>query len=301
MNPSQKNRNSISHLIRYRDEIMSRVSDNTNIVGSMIGRKITKNEITDDVALTIFVKKKKHKSEMVKKDLIPREFKIEGKTIVSDVLQNKTVKDHAVLTYDGRSSGTLSCFGINTNGVYGVTCAHCLLGVDGIPSTPSEIQAYVDGQLTTVGNSVNLLYSSGLGTRLDYGFLDCGTFVITDPRMRSQVAKRRRARFVEKIGDLLGVEVRGESWQRDGVENSFERNGCIVGIMQQIGSMRSDLILSVKPPGTYAGDSGMLWRDYEGRIAGIHARGDVSTTGSIHCAAMFGKRAALGLGVDFVE
>lgn len=60
------------------------------------------------------------------------------------------------------------------------------------------------------------------------------------------------------------------------------------------------MVLQVQAPGTFHGDSGMLWLTQSGQAAAIHARGQAmpGLTGSPITTAMSAARAAGVLGVN---
>ncbi|GCF84020.1 hypothetical protein GSbR_06200 [Geobacter sp. SVR] len=106
--------------------------------------------------------------------------------------------------------------------------------------------------------------------------------------------------LVEDIHVLVGHRLKGISALNAPNANWQVREAQVLGVEAEALGERCDVVLSVLPPGTFRGDSGMLWLTQEGQAAAIHARGEVmpGIQGSSLTTAMSAKRAAMALGVQ---
>lgn len=77
------------------------------------------------------------------------------------------------------------------------------------------------------------------------------------------------------------------------------RTGVIVGIEQELQGVRCDYVIKVDLPGTFRGDSGMLWRNSAGMPVAIHAK--APGQGAEITAAMSAERAETWLGVEILS
>ncbi|MBK7617587.1 MAG: hypothetical protein IPJ08_25120 [Burkholderiales bacterium] len=76
----------------------------------------------------------------------------------------------------------------------------------------------------------------------------------------------------------------------------------VVGVEAVAMGERCDVVLNVDPPGTFRGDSGILWITQDGRAAALHARGEVmaGVHGSRLTSAMSANRVGDSLGVQLL-
>ena len=110
--------------------------------------KVTSESATDELGMTFFVSDKVPDAELSKKDRIPKTVTIDGRVWSTDVMQCHNMEEHgslpeASIIYDGAFHGTLTCFAELNGNLYGVSCAHCLVGADKNPATPTDIHLYV--------------------------------------------------------------------------------------------------------------------------------------------------------------
>ena len=126
-----------------------------------------------------------------------------------------------------------------------------------------------------------------------YGFVDVAIFSLENAELAARAAA---ASALPVTSPLPGSSVRGSG-------NSGSKLGVIVGIEQKVGDVYVDVVVKVDPPGTFRGDSGMLWQDSAGRAVAIHAKGNSAGpgAGSSLSAAMRADRAVQALGVTFAE
>ena len=297
--------NRIKPIIALRKELDDRIGSNADVIGSMVGLKFKCGAPTKRLGITYFVRQKIPKAELRPKQRVPSRLNIGGLTISTDIVawpqMEEQMSQQGTILFDGRVQGTLSCFGISQAGAYGVSCAHCLTGIDGNPATPTGVAAYVvpPGQFLSVGQSVFLAYSPGVGAHDNFGYLDCGLFDLRGHIFASRAANSQFVEVVEDIHGLVGSRLTGISALNAPNTASHIREAQVVGVEAEALGERSDVVLSVLPPGTFKGDSGMLWVTPAGQAVAIHARGEITAgiQGSHLTTGMSAKRVAKALSV----
>ncbi len=290
-----------------RTELYRRFGSSSNVVGSMVGLKYRNGVPTPSVGMTFFVRKKRPEAELTGDELIPRSVRIGRSTITTDVMEWPIMEDQArrsgIIIYDQSTQGTLTCFGKSPLGRFGVSCGHCLTGLDKNPTTTTPVSFWdpQTAQFEAAGETVYVAYSPGTGTPGNFGFLDCGLFSITSPKLQAAFSKARPVAVVQNIRDLMKKQLVGISTLNAPGFPSPQRHATVVGVEIQHDTERSDLLLEVAPPGTFRGDSGMLWLTKQGQAAAVHARGEiVSSGGSRNTAAMSARRIEEILGVSLL-
>jgi hypothetical protein len=250
------------------------------------------------------VREKKPDDELPKSHRIPRRIRIAKRNVVTDVLQigplrkqsNTFPNNSALLTYDGVETGTLSCLCRSPFGVFGLTCAHVLGGPDHDASTttPVAIWSSEERRYESVGQSVLAIAGPGAGSPGEFGFADAAIFSIMHPEL---IQRAQSAHLIVSREPIVGSTVLG-----NGVVQG-RRAGQIIGIDQMIGNIRADLAIRVDLPGTFRGDSGMLWKDGDGNAVAIHAYGEDlgPGQGSRLTAAMLAHRAETRLAIQFLD
>lgn len=305
MNPLNSER--VKTLVGLRQELDDRIGSKADILGSMVGLKLTSGKITGRLGVTYFVHEKIPKTELEPRKKVPAKLKVRNIFVSTDVMEWPHMEEQALpegtILFDGRVQGTLSCFGLSKVGAFGVSCAHCLTGTDENPATPTTVAAYVrqNGKFFPVGQSVYMVYSPGVGIHDNFGYLDCGLFDLRDQGLAARAANSRAIKIVDDIHSLLGRPLFGISALNAPNSSEHLREAKVIGIEAQALGERCDLVLSVSLPGTFRGDSGMLWITKEGQAAALHARGEIMAgiQGSLVTTAMSAIRASAALGVTF--
>lgn len=302
---SSYNRAEITRLRNARREALQRLEKHPNLVGSMIGLKFQNGVRTKGVGLTLFVSEKIPESELAPRHRIPKTIKTSAGVLKTDVLVWRPMVEQSLqqssLMYDGSQQGTLTCFGLREDKGFGVSCAHCLAGIDGNPATPTVVEMW-DGhnsQWLKAGKSLYAVYSAGPGESGNFGYIDCGLFSLRDDDLIIRAQNARRLRVVTNLYKLVGQQLTGRSsLPSEGVGDSM-RFAHVIGVEQEALNGNSDLVLEVEKPGTFKGDSGMLWFAPDGKAAAIHARGEaLEDQGSRLVTAMSAARAATYLQID---
>jgi hypothetical protein len=278
----------------------------------MVGVKIRAGEVTSRLSMTYFVREKIEKSELSPRDRIPSRLRYGKTAVITDVLVWPRMVEQArlvalppaLIISDGRTQGTLTCFGESQLGHFGVSCAHCLVGVDANPATPSPVSIY-DPRLSSfirVGESLFLPFSPGPGVSGDFGYMDCGLFDLNDIPLKARAAAAQPLRIVPDVRALVGQNLYSMSPLKAPGQAGPQRIAKVIGAESVALGERSDLVLHVQTPGTFYGDSGMLWLTQTGQAAAIHARGQEmpGMTGSLFTTAMAAARASQALGVRFL-
>ena len=299
----------VKALMTMRAEVDDHVGSRTDVVGYMVGLKFKNGELTDQLGITYFVREKIPKSDLAPRKRVPAIVKVGNSVVTTDVMvwprmvEQSFVLPDATIIYDQRMQGTLSCFAQNTVGFYGVSCAHCLAGADGNPATPTQVAAFstVVHDWIAVGTSTYMAYSPGLGIENNFGYLDCGIFDLSQNSLVERAAKGNKLRVVNDLGSLVGQILVGMSALNTPAPTKWRR-AKVVAVESNALDERCDVILAMEPPGTFKGDSGMLWLTEDGRAAAIHARGEMmpALQGSSLTTAMSAKRVSLSLGVQLI-
>lgn len=301
-----RSRAEVARLRKARFEALERVGERPNLVGSMIGLKYCGGVRSKSIGLTLFVTEKVPEKELPPRHRIPQKIKTTVGTLNTDVVVWRPMVEQgleqATLMYDGSRQGTLTCFGLRSDNEFGVSCAHCIAGEDRNPATPTIIEMW-DAQnrlWLKAGKSLYAVYSPGPGEPGNFGYVDCGLFSLRDDDLTTRARNARPLRTVKNLYELLDQQLTGRSsLEPDGV-NEPSRIAHVIGVEMEALDGNCDVILEVEFPGTFKGDSGMLWLTSEGKAAAIHARGEKTQEGrgSSLVTAMSAARAADYLQVD---
>jgi len=294
------------HLLRaIRETADERIGEKADVIGSMLALKLVGGVPRRHLGITYFVREKIPLKHLSKRKRIPKQLTIGKTTFKTDVLEwpnmaQQSLKDASII-FDGKLQGTLTCFGHSDAGVFGVSCAHCLEGVDGNPATPTPVSMYSDdsGQFVDAGSSIYALFSPGPGRQDDFGYIDCGLFDIQERTLLGRANAASPLGVIEDEGSLIGKRLIATSALNAPNWPDHNRSAIVVGLHANALNERCDLVLQADAPGTFHGDSGMLWKTEDGQAAGIHARGEVmpAMVGSRLVTAMAAHRVASRLGV----
>lgn len=297
-----------SELRALRAEADDRVGSRADILGSMLGVKLTAGQPTGRLGLTYLVRQKLPLDQLAPRRRVPRRLTLKGRVVVTDVVEWPRMVEQAAplptIISDGPGQGSLTCFGRSTAEWFGISCAHCLVGADGNPVTPTNVAywAAAAAQWFDAGRSRYLAYAPGAGLQGNFGYLDCGLIELRDPALQSRAQQGTAVQTVSNLKALLGKTLLGQSALRPQGSNSSQRTALVVGVEQSGLDEASDLVLQVDAPGTFGGDSGMLWSLPDGKAAAVHARGErmPPVQGSRLTTAMAARRVATTLGVQLV-
>jgi hypothetical protein len=160
----------------------------------------------------------------------------------------------------------------------------------------------IDRQLVQVGESLFLPFSPGPGLPGNFGYMDCGLFGLNDAGLAARAEAARPLPAVPDVRALVGQFLYGLSPLNAPGQSGPQRVAKVIGAECVALEERSDLVLQVESPGTFHGDSGMLWLTQDGQAAAIHARGQemAGMNGSPQTTAMSAARASKALGVSLL-
>lgn len=293
----------VSRIRGIRSSIEALLRKKNNFVGSMIGLKSRESQLTDQVSLVVFVSRKLPEDELPPKHRIPDRIKIKGVAVQLDVLPYAGMTFQArgpfpngsLTTFDGTEYGTMTAFARTKFEVYGLTCAHAIEGQDNNAYSPSPVAIWSPSlkKAIPVGHSAIALAGGGAGVPGAFGFSDAALFTLADSGLRKRaLAGTQIPVATPKFGEPVF-----------GMATSGAKVGRVVGVEQHVGLELADLVVKVEHPGTFRGDSGMLWRNARGQAIGIHAKGDGNGpgAGSGLTAAMSASRAAAGLQIVLIN
>lgn len=296
----------LAALTAAQSELQSRLVDRAGLVGSMVGVKLKRGQPTTTLGITFLVRRKVPSAELKPSARIPKRMKIGNETFSTDVIEWPAMTEqnltHASIINDARTQGTLTCFARSPFGVYGLSCAHCLRGADGNPATPTPVAMYSPdvGRYLRAGDSLLAVYAAGPGLPGNFGYLDCGLFTLRDPSLMARANSAMPLAVVDDIRKLMNTRLVARSALDVQGFADRRRDAQVIGVNLDALDERCDVVLLASMPGTFQGDSGMLWRTSDGRAAAIHARGEVVPpgNGSRLVTAMSAHRASAALSVS---
>jgi hypothetical protein len=291
----------LTSLREVRQQAFERVADLPNVVGSMIARKVVNGQMTSKLGLTVLVSEKVVPSRIPARQRIPKSVRAGKREVVLDVLHippmemQSTFDPGVHLTNDLYENGTLSCLCRSPFGLVGMSCAHALDGPDQDIKTPTPIRIWSHSleAFVPVGESRLGVQSRGLGRPGEFGFLDAGYFDVQHPEL---VASAQGLAVTPPRTPVPGMKVVGLGAMKG------PRMGHVLGVEKVLYGLYSDVVIEVAPPGTFRGDSGMLWRTGEGFPVAIHGYGSQAPpgVGSRYTAAMLATRAERYLRVELL-
>ena len=296
----------LRQLRNVRAKAEKRFYKKPNVLGSMLGLRIAQGQVLNELVLTVFVRKKIPTEAIPQSERIPRRVTINQTVVSTDVIEingfvfqagSPFPTAGALTTSDATEFGTMTAFARSKFDLFGLTCAHAIEGPDNNPYTQTRVGVWSPSlkRAIPVGDSAFALAGGGAGVPGAYGFMDAALFTLVDRDLRNRANK---GAVIPVAAPRMGAAVRGDA-------TSGPKTGTIIGIEKRVGPHLADIVVRVDPPGTFKGDSGMLWRSSSGggHAIGIHALGDgvFPGRGSNLSAAMSAARAAEGLSVDLVE
>lgn len=285
----------VARLRKFRSERRVALSKRAGVLGTGLGLKTTGGVTTDEPVVVVIVRAKKADSRLADEDRVPRTLRIAGRTVQTDVIQIRSLKKQSGhYCWDGASQGIVSAFARSGQTIFGVTCAHCMVGSDqdDLSAVPMAMYNSARRRYERIGESSYSILAAGSGIPSDFGFLDAGLFTLS-PQQAKRVLPIPR---VLKRAELtMGMQVRGTTGHGDLV-------GSLDLTETEYGGVLVDALIRIDGPGTYGGDSGMMWTNDKGEAVGVHAMGSElrPNAGSRYSAAMFATRVGRYLGVDLL-
>lgn len=275
------------------------------VVGTAIGMKVTGGVVDpSQVCLTVFVTTKKPKSRLRRDEMIPASVTRFSTEIPTDVIEIRQPPrlEFGFAINDSTQLGTSGCFARNADGVYAVSCAHCVSGPDRDPtsSDPIFIEFPMREMYLYAGNSVPTVPISGGGTFPAFGDSDVGLIAISPEakELQQYAMGRDPLSLVEWDGNLTMAQVsnmlRYTPVQGWGAGSDNIVRGRVARIFVQLYSRYYDLMIeSYSNSGlTRPGDSGLMWLNAANMAVGMHMAGaDFTVEGSSrYSLSMFASR-----------
>ena len=155
-------------------------------------------------------------------------------------------------------------------------------------SVPIEAWSDAQHEWIRIGRTAASIPNSMPGQPGDFGFSDAALILVEHPAL---LAEAGAAQPIQAAQAVLGEPLQG-----DGAVRKM-RNGQVIGVETIFDGFPADLFVQVSSPGTYAGDSGMLWKDSAGRAVAIHGFAEPAGPGegSTITASMWATRAVAKL------
>jgi hypothetical protein len=268
---------------RARKAADAKLHAHRNVVGSCFGMKKSEGVRTDQLCVTVFVRRKVGRSKLRQEDRIPDFVQRHGLTLPTDVVVvGKFRNQLGFAIWDGVQVGTLGAFAHKDNKLVGVTCAHCITGTAGDFNIPTSISIKFpeNESFGPLGPSISGMSLPGTGISPEFGDFDLGLVDVTAPPVvdyvttRSSMSVFRPPDLATQQGllDLLQyLPVQGWGAGSDNIVR-----GRIEGVMGVWDDKFFDLMIENHSGGglTHDGDSGMMWTNAAGEALGIHMGGD---------------------------
>jgi hypothetical protein len=270
----------------------------------MIGPRISGDKVDPtEICLTILVDRKVPPDALRMGHKLPRRLRYDGVKVPVDVVEIGRMEPQAsklfpipgplALELAEHSRGTIGAL-CNVGGkCFALTCGHVIPnGAFGAPTAcfSTETKSWIP-----IGVSSVRITKAGSGMLGD-GYVDVGLIDITHTEL---IARASHASFIQSVDAYIGQRLVAN----DAVMG--KRYGEVTGLHMQIndptmGSLVCDIVVAVQPPGTYRGDSGMLWKDEAGSAVAIHGFGEPPgpSSGSARTAAMLARRAQAQLAIS---
>lgn len=252
-----------------------------NVVGTCFGFKTTGGARSQQLCLTVFVKRKVTAGRLKAHHHVPQSVRRHGVDLPTDVVQLSRIRNQGgfAIHVEGAGigeRGTLGAWGLNANGVFGVTCAHCL------PSKGAIVTAEfpTPGEYLAFGPADELANKRGSGLYPSYGDLDAGLIRVTTTGVRDYVFSKPaqpvyrppETTAPDQLEELLRF-VRVSGW---GAGSGRILEGVVTGVLVDLPPWRFDLMME-DPDGTglsVPGDSGLLWTTPTGQAFALHQAGE---------------------------
>jgi hypothetical protein len=271
-----------------------------NVIGTALGEKLTSGTLTKERSVIIYVSEKKPRVAL-KNGLVPKTIITGQQKLSTDVVEIHTLRQQfgppPYFCRDGARVGSVTAMCRFDAQVFAATCAHNLKGPDLDIYTRDRMELYHPylNKWIEVGDTNFVQYARGYGLRGNYGFIDAGLFTIEDDNLATRCRVANELRCWDRV--RTGIKV----WALASKRRTLR--GVIVHVEEDFGQLYADACIMVDPPGTYDGDSGVLWRTDSGIAAVVHARGsgDYGDGGTQFSFGMFAHRVEAALGVKFVD
>ncbi|QEX19604.1 hypothetical protein FRZ44_49190 [Hypericibacter terrae] len=254
----------------------------------MVGEKMDPEEL----CLTVLVANKIAKSDLKVDDRLPRYVRHEGKTIPVDVVRLRRLKPQVSVFPDpgpvaikvgDASQGTIGALCSVGGQFFALTCGHV------VPNASFENIAYSYSPGSKTWIPIGKTHKRIISPDTD-GFVDAALIALEHPEL---IVRASHATFLE-----FGMPMGGQQLLAHGASHGI-CHGVVSGLHAIItdavlGTLYCDALINVSSPGTFGGDSGMLWKDSDGRAVAMHSYGE-GAGGSRKTAAMLASRAAAAL------
>lgn len=288
------------------------------VSGTALGSKVVAGSDTSIPCYTVFVRKKKARSQLKGNVTeIPETVTLNGIKIPTDVIEiSDEIESQdfnlrsAIGVQDRKHRGTVTCFARKHDDVFVVSCAHVLQGPDLQLHTrdPIDLWSEAHRKWVEVGESAALVKDTGsdTGDIRTFGIVDAGIArlkhleLVAVAKAKSSLPTYRPRNDHRALQALVGKAVIGQG-SRTGRHVAEIKNVWVRDFRNS--GLNIDVIIG-RPDGqgmTKKGDSGFLWYLQDGRALAVHCLGLKGSRGSPISLCMFSHRAAQSLGVRFIE
>jgi len=263
----------LHRLRRARRDLANTVGALPNVVGTGIGLKQVEKSLTSRPVVIVFVDAKLPADALQPFERVPATFTNRGAAISTDVVEiERPERQVSGPPYfcldDGNSQGTVTTLARikGQQNAFCMSCAHCVQGADMNLTTPCAMSLWDDaskGWIATGTYSPPLYTSSGgNGLTGDYGFSDWALFTVSDQAVAHKALGNAPLGTAQPQANVALFGNAAGNRQLTGVLYAIECtfHGWLI-----------DVLVQFTGAPTLIGDSGLLWRDQNGRAVGIHA------------------------------
>jgi hypothetical protein len=268
-------------IIAHRGEIDRSISTLPNVLASSIGLKKTDGNITDIRCLKVFVRDKNNDLDQSK--IIPVTITKGRFEIPTDDVELKKFRlesDPLVIRSGDTTQGILTCFAKTNGTYYGISCDHVIAGEDGIINAKDILRFWHENNWHEIGIGHQGYTTKGNGELPDFGVMDSGLIKINSSWLIEKLKSCKLLSYYnmkneKSIFSLIGTRVTGNSFTGEVL------NGLVTGVLQRpyddrdSHSFYSDIVIESEDNSglTLKGDSGLLWKDQNGKAIAMHIGG----------------------------
>jgi len=275
-----------------------------NVVGTCFGFKSTGGKRSEQLCVTVFVRRKVKPGRLKPEHHVPEEVRRHGMDLPTDVVAIGRIRNQGGFAiHAAGQKGTIGAWGLNDASAFGITCAHCLAPAGGIVTGEFP----VPGSYLALGPSDASTNLPGTGLYPSYGDIDAGLIRLTTSSVQDYASSRPPQPVYRPLGSVdanhLKVLLRQLPVQGWGAGSGRLLRGVVTGVLVDLSPLHFDLMIEDPDGGglTVLGDSGLVWATLIGQALALHQAGDEENDGSPskHAFGCFAFRIADAFGLGF--
>lgn len=259
-------------------QVEEQIANLHNVIGFSWGIKVTKNQLTSNDCVTVFVRRKT--KNIALQERIPTLIQAGGRKWPTDVVRLGRLRLEAPTQHIrcGSKMGGVGIYATRENEHFAVSCSHVITGDDSILTSGDYVE-YFNSVWHRLGPAVLAYEDRGLGANYDWGAFDAGLARIDDPQFRMFVMALPQIKVFDHqldADDLKASILNKPVYAIRG--NGSRLDAKVFAILTSDTGRdlpRHDLLIR-HPDGkglTRNGDSGIVWRLSNGMPLGVHFGG----------------------------